>query len=78
MAGVLLQIKVKPRTKASELTQEPDGTWVARLRSPPVDGKANEELVGLVAERFGCRKANVVIKSGATGRTKRVEVKGRV
>lgn len=58
----------------SELTQVEDGTWVAKLKAPPVDGKANEELVGLVAERFRCRKAVVTIKSGASGRTKLVSV----
>jgi uncharacterized protein (TIGR00251 family) len=74
MTDLVLQVKVKPRAKASELTQEADGTWVARLKSPPVDGKANEELVMLVAERFGCRKADVTIKAGASGRTKLVQV----
>jgi len=70
----VLQIKVKPRSRMSSLEQAADGTWVARLKSPPVDGKANEELVELVAERFGCRKAQVVIKSGAAGRMKLVKV----
>jgi uncharacterized protein YggU (UPF0235/DUF167 family) len=50
MSAVILQVKVKPRAKVSELTMAADGTWVAQLKSPPVDGKANEELVGLVAE----------------------------
>ena len=35
----------------SELTQAADGTWVATLKAPPVDGKANTELVGLVAKK---------------------------
>jgi uncharacterized protein (TIGR00251 family) len=70
-----LQVKVKPRASASELTQVADGTWVARLKSPPVDGKANAELVGLVAEKLGCRKADVTIKAGASGRTKLVHIK---
>lgn len=74
MAAVVLQVKVKPRAKASELSQAADGTWIAKLKSPPVDGKANEELVGLVAERFRCTKAAVTIKAGATGRTKLVRV----
>jgi uncharacterized protein len=65
---------VKPRARTSELTQAADGTWVAKLKAPPVDGKANEELVALVAERFQCRKAAVTIKSGAAGRTKLVKV----
>jgi hypothetical protein len=38
------------------------------------NGKANAELVGLVAEMFQCKKAAVTIKSGAAGRTKLVRV----
>ena len=65
---------MKPRARESSLVQAPDGTWLARIKAPPVDGKANEELVALVAEHFGCRKAAVTIKSGASGRTKLVKV----
>lgn len=71
---MMLQVKVKPRAKASSLEQLADGTWVARIKSPPVDGKANAELIELVAEHFGCRKAAVSIKAGAGGRMKLVKV----
>jgi len=71
---VILRVKVKPRAKVSLLSQAPDGTWIARLKSAPVDGKANEELVALVAEHFHCRTSAVVIKAGASGRTKLVTV----
>jgi uncharacterized protein (TIGR00251 family) len=74
MAAITLQVRVKPRARVSSIVQMADGTWVARLKAPPVDGKANEELITLVAERFRCRKAAVVIKAGATGRTKLVKV----
>jgi hypothetical protein len=74
MTALFLQVRVTPRAKVSSLVQLADGTWVARLKSPPVDGRANEELVGLVAERFRCRKAAVSIKAGAAGRTKPVKV----
>lgn len=71
---VYLQVKVKPNARASSLEQGPDGTWQARLKSPPVEGRANEELIALVAARFGCRKAAVTIKAGASGRMKLVKV----
>ena len=74
MTVVTLQVKVKPRAKTSELSQSADGTWLAKLKAPPIDGKANEELVALVAERFHCRKAAVTIKTGAAGRIKLVRV----
>ncbi len=70
----ILELKVKPNARASRLTQQPDGTWLAELKSPPVDGKANAELIGLVAEHFGCRKAQVTIRVGAGGRRKLVKI----
>lgn len=69
-----LQIKAKPGARASALEAQPDGTWIARLKAPPVDGKANAELIALVATHFGCRKSEVRIRSGASGRMKWVEV----
>jgi len=74
MATVHLRVKVKPNARVSSLEQAPDGTWVAKLKAPPVDGKANEELVALVADHLGCRKAAVTIKAGAGGRMKLIKV----
>jgi uncharacterized protein (TIGR00251 family) len=69
-------VRVKPNSRTSLLEQEQDGTWIAQIKSPPVDGRANEELIGLVAKQFGCRKAEVSIKSGASSRTKLVQIEG--
>lgn len=63
----ILSIKVKPNAKVSSLEDE-SGTWTARLASPPVDGRANEELIALVAKKFGVRGSAVTIKSGAGAR----------
>ena len=72
----VIQVRVKPRARVSVLTPEAGGVWLAQLKSPPVDGKANEELVALVARHFGCAKSAVSIKSGASGRTKLVRIEG--
>ena len=71
-----LQVKVKPNARVSALTQADSGEWLAQLKSPPVDGKANLELIALVAAHFGCRKSAVTIKGGASGRMKLVKVEG--
>ncbi len=68
MQARLIQIKVKPNSRVSLLEQKQDGTWLAQIKSPPVDGKANEELIALVAKHFECRKSAVWIKNGASGR----------
>ena len=74
LAAKVIQIKVKPNSRASLLEQNEDGTWLAQIKSPPVDGKANEELIGLVAKQFGCRKADVSIKSGGSSRIKLIQI----
>ena len=73
-ASFLIEVRVKPRSHVSELVRESADRWVARIQSPPVDGKANAELIGLVAKRFGCSKSAVSIKSGASGRIKLVRI----
>jgi uncharacterized protein len=70
----IIQIKVKPNSRQSLLEEREDGTWAAQLKSPPVDGKANEELLRLVAKHFNCRKSKVSIKTGGAGRVKLVQI----
>jgi uncharacterized protein (TIGR00251 family) len=72
--STVVQIKVKPQSRVSALTQDVDGQWLAQIKSLPVDGKANEELIGLVAKQFGCAKSRVSIKSGAASRMKLVRI----
>lgn len=68
------QIKVKPNAKRSELMTEEDGSLTAHLKSPPVDGKANAELIALVAQIFGVPKAAVTIRAGGRSRHKLIEI----
>ena len=75
MPPTVIQIKVKPNSRASRLERNEDGTWVAQLKSPPVDGKANDELISLVAKHFKRPKSEVSIKSGASTRLKLVQIR---
>jgi uncharacterized protein len=69
-----LQIKVKPNARSSALTEQADGSWLAQLKSPPVDGKANAELTTLISRHFSCPKQSIRIKSGAGARLKLVQI----
>jgi uncharacterized protein (TIGR00251 family) len=69
-----LQLKVKPGSREDSLVEQPDGSWIARVKAPPVDGKANAAVIELVARHFGVRKAQVTIRSGLSGRMKRVQI----
>ena len=70
----IIELKVKLGARVSQLERQPDGTWLAQLKSPPVDGKANAELIALVAATLGVRRAQVSIRTGAGGRRKLVKI----
>lgn len=72
--GRRLEVRVKPNAKVAGLEEQPDGTWIARVKAAPVEGKANEALIALVADHFGVRKAQVMIRVGASGRLKQLEI----
>lgn len=66
----LIQVKVKPGARISQLTLLAVGTYRADVKAFPTDGKANEELIRLVSQRFGCARSDVTIKAGRTSRVK--------
>jgi hypothetical protein len=44
-----LRLKVKPGARDESLVELADGSWVACVKAPPVDGKANAAVIALVA-----------------------------
>ncbi len=76
-SGAVISVRVSPRSsKAGIAGILDDGTIKIRLASAPVDGKANEELLGLLAKTLGVQKANLEIISGQTGKSKLVAIYG--
>lgn len=71
-----LEVKVKPNARASSLRMGDAGVWFAELRSAPTDGKANAELIALVAKHLHVPRSSVVIKRGASSRLKLLEIEG--
>ncbi len=70
----IIQVKVKPNARVAMLEEMSDGTWLARVKALPVDGKANEELVALIARQFNRRKSQVSVRTGSSERVKLVNI----
>ena len=68
------QVKVKPNAKKQTIEESADGSLTVYLKSPPVDGKANKELIELFADQFDVPKSQIRIKSGLSSSTKWVEI----
>lgn len=77
--GVALAVDVVPGSRESRF---PAGynAWrtrfEAKVRAPPEDGKANAELVALVADALGVPESSVRVSAGATSRRKTLLVDG--
>ena len=68
------RVKVKPNSKQQSIKEETDGSFTIHLKSPPLDGKANEELIKILAKKFDLSKSKIRIKSGISSRHKLIEI----
>lgn len=76
-AGVAVSVKAVPRSSKSGIDGLYGGEALkVRIKSAPVDGKANKELVATMASAFGLAKSAVEIVSGGTSKHKRVLLRG--
>ena len=76
-SGAAITIRVTPRAKKSQIVSLlSDDTVKIKLAAPPVEGKANEELIKFLAKILNVRKNDLEIVAGKTGRDKLVTVLG--
>jgi len=74
--GVIVNVKAAPRSSKAGLDGLLGDALKVRVRCAPVDGKANKELVEVLADAFGLPKSAVAFKSGETSKTKRLLLRG--
>ncbi|WP_339376756.1 DUF167 domain-containing protein [Chlorogloea sp. CCALA 695] len=60
------------------MIEEADGSLTISLKSPPVDGKANTELIKLLAKKFAVPKSRITIKLGLSSRQKLVIIDTKI
>lgn len=75
--GVIVNVRAQPRSSKAGIDGFfGDDALKVKIRSAPVDGKANKELVEILADAFGISKSAVVFKGGETSKTKRLLLRG--
>ena len=68
--GITLECFVTPRAKRSQIKGVRNGSIAVSLRSPPLDGRANEELIELFADALSIPKSDIIILRGEKSRKK--------
>ncbi len=71
-----IYLKVIPRSSQNIVEKISEGEYRVKLTAPPVDGKANEALIKLLAEYFNVSKSAILIVGGKSMRRKMVDVLG--
>ena len=71
---MFLHIKAKPGSKVNQVSIAADGIIVIRIKAPPQDGKANDELVKFLSKKLGLPKSKIQIVSGFTSPFKKLEI----
>lgn len=69
-----ITVHVKPNSKTQSILKINETEYKIQLKSLPVDGKANQELISVLAKEFSVRKRDVTILHGGSSKKKLVEI----
>lgn len=69
-------VQVHPNARRNSLVSFSNNILNIKIAAPPVEGKANQELVKYLSKLLDIRKSDIEIDKGLTGRTKTVIVSG--
>lgn len=74
--GLQLAVRVTPRASRAAIAGEENGRLKVRLNAPPVEGRANDELLKLLARALGLKKSQLRLAAGLKSRDKTVLLTG--
>lgn len=72
-----LSLRVQPGAKRSAvLARLASGEWKVAVAAPPLEGRANDAVIGLLCELLGVKRRQVAITRGEASRAKVLEIEG--
>ena len=74
--NLTIKIKVEPKSSKSEIVGPYGDALKVKLTSPPVEGKANKELIDLLSKELKIKKKDIEIISGKSSKNKVVKIIG--
>lgn len=74
--GVILTVHVQPKASRTESAGVHGDALKIRVAASPIDGAANKELIRFLAKELSVTLSTIHIESGASGRHKRIRLRG--
>lgn len=72
--GVKLHLFIQPKAAKNEIVGPHNGALKVKVAAPPLEGRANDELVEFIASIFKTAKRNVILSKGEGSRHKVVHI----
>ena len=73
---VILDLYIQPKASRSRIIGLHDNALKLAVSSPPIDGRANSEVIAFMAKALKVPKSSIEIIRGHQGRRKRLLVSG--
>lgn len=74
--GVRISVHAQPGAKKTEVAGLHGGAVKIRIQAPPLEGRANDELIRFLAEALDVPRAHVTLYRGEKSRTKIFSIVG--
>jgi uncharacterized protein (TIGR00251 family) len=78
VSRIYLNIRVQPRSQKHDIIQIGTDSYRVRVAAPPSKGKANKEVIRIIADHFRLPVSSVQIVRGSTTRDKVVAIERNV
>ncbi len=73
---VRIAVKVQPGARKNVITGYSDSVLRVKIAAPPIEGKANKELIAYFSDILDVRKSAITIEKGQTSRNKLISIEG--
>jgi uncharacterized protein (TIGR00251 family) len=74
--GCVIAVHAVPRAAQTHIQGTHGDALKIRIKAPPVDGKANKELLNFIANELGIPLRQLSLLTGDVGRHKRILIRG--
>ena len=74
--GLTIDLRVKSRARREGLVLAAGGQLTVAVKAPPVEGKANDAVFGVLADAWRLPRSAFAIVKGTTSRAKTIAIAG--
>ena len=69
-----LRVRIQPRASTNEIVGIQGGYLKIRITAPPIDNKANDQLIQFLAKKLNIAKSSIRLLSGQSSREKHLHI----